>query len=246
MRPFYLWCFFLHLGGKLLVGNIESRNIDYLFAKAAQGNFVPSRDRLVMSRQKNGKRSNFRDNGMPIEVPNYQRVVFRSPDKAFDNKNESYKHLHHFLKSDTSVYRNEAQRNMPVHRRAGQYTSCCSKYLNYNASDLCSLYNQDCTSGKTKSHDDGNNYCTQQGLAFIGVSFSVKTKNGNPYSYQLCDQFPMENLIDRDYKYVMSMDEDGWLVGGGYKQFDYSGKMPYIDSSHTELLRIGSMDVRKG
>jgi hypothetical protein len=25
---------------------------------------------------------------------------------------------------------------------------------------------------------------------------------------------------------VMSMDEDGWLVGGGYKSFDYSGKMP--------------------
>jgi hypothetical protein len=26
----------------------------------------------------------------------------------------------------------------------------------------------------------------------------------------------------------MSMDEDGWLVGGGYKSFDYSGKMPYV------------------
>jgi hypothetical protein len=24
------------------------------------------------------------------------------------------------------------------------------------------------------------------------------------------------------------MDEDGWLVGGGYKTFDYSGKMPYV------------------
>jgi hypothetical protein len=38
------------------------------------------------------------------------------------------------------------------------------------------------------------------------------------------------------------MDEDGWLVGGGYKSFDYSGKMPYIDSSHTELVRVGSLD----
>ena len=65
-------------------------------------------------------------------------------------------------------------------------------------------------------------------------------------SYQLCDQFPVENLIDRDYEYVMSMDEDGWLVGGGYKSFDYSGKMPYIDSSHTELLRIGSVDPEYG
>jgi hypothetical protein len=26
----------------------------------------------------------------------------------------------------------------------------------------------------------------------------------------------------------MGMDEDGWLVGGGYKSFDYSGKMPWV------------------
>jgi hypothetical protein len=56
----------------------------------------------------------------------------------------------------------------------------------------------------------------------------------------------MENLIDRKYDYVMSMDEDGWLVGGGYKSFDYSGKMPYIDSSHTELVRVGSLDPTYG
>jgi hypothetical protein len=36
----------------------------------------------------------------------------------------------------------------------------------------------------------------------------------------------MENIIDRTYDYTMSLDEDGWLVGGGYKTFDYSGKMP--------------------
>ena len=81
---------------------------------------------------------------------------------------------------------------------------------------------------------------------FIGISFSVNTANGNPYSYQLCDQFPMEKIIDRDYEFIMSIDEDGWLVGGGYKTFDYSGKMPYIDSSHTELLRIGNMNPETG
>jgi hypothetical protein len=63
-------------------------------------------------------------------------------------------------------------------------------------------------------------------LSFIGLSFSVNMASGNPYSYQLCDQFPMENIIDSNYKYVMSMDEDGWLVGGGCKTFDYPGKMP--------------------
>ena len=129
---------------------------------------------------------------------------------------------------------------------SSQLTSCCTTYQSYSAESLCALYGEDCESGETPSHDSGDEDCSQDGLSFIGVSFSVNTANGNPYSYQLCDQFPMENIIDRDYDYIMSMDEDGWLVGGGYKSFDYSGKMPYIDSSHTELLRIGNMDPDTG
>lgn len=132
------------------------------------------------------------------------------------------------------------------HRQLGQLTGCCYDYQGSSAANLCSAYGQDCESGAQNSHDDGDSSCSQDGLSFIGVSFSVNTVNGNPYSYQLNDQFPMENIIDRDYTYIMSMDEDGWLVGGGYKQFDYSGKMPYIDSSHTEIVRIGSMDTSKG
>jgi hypothetical protein len=111
---------------------------------------------------------------------------------------------------------------------SSQLSGCCYNYKAYSASSLCALYGNDCESGNTKSHDDGDSSCSGDGLAFIGVSFSVNTASGNPYSYQLCDQFPMENIIDRDYEYVMSMDEDGWLVGGGYKTFDYSGKMPYV------------------
>jgi len=126
------------------------------------------------------------------------------------------------------------------------YTSCCSTYSSYNSWAMCSLYGEDCQSGSNKSHDSGDGDCSTDGLSFIGVSFSVNTAHGNPYSYQLNDQFPMENIIDRDYNYIMSMDEDGWLVGGGYKAFDYSGKMPYIDSSHTELVRIGNMDPSSG
>ena len=129
---------------------------------------------------------------------------------------------------------------------SSQLSGCCYTYQSYSAEAMCELYGQDCQSGETPSHDSGDDSCEQEGLSFIGVSFSVNTKNGNPNSYHISDQFPMENIIDRNYDYVMSMDEDGWLVGGGYKTFDYSGKMPYIDSSHTELLRVGSLDPSMG
>jgi hypothetical protein len=109
---------------------------------------------------------------------------------------------------------------------SSQLSGCCYNYKSYSADSMCALYGHDCEEARSNSHDSGDEDCTQTGLSFIGLSFSVNTASGNPYSYQLCDQFPMENIIDRDYEYVMSMDEDGWLVGGGYKTFDYSGKMP--------------------
>jgi hypothetical protein len=250
-RPYYLWCYYLLLFEGKIIGGYYHELIGRgasVVVDANRKQFVPSRDRIVKYRHEKGTYSRFRDNGKPIEGSNYHKMTLGSSTGAsVDNRYEPKQDEDHILKEDEILlHNNKVHLSETIHRRAGQLTSCCSKYANYTASDMCSLYSQDCTSGKTKSHDSGDSYCTQQGLAFIGLSFSVLTRKGNPNSYQLCDQFPMENLIDRDYKYVMSMDEDGWLVGGGYKQFDYSGKMPYIDSSHTELLRIGSMDVSKG
>ena len=122
----------------------------------------------------------------------------------------------------------DVDENHPFHRRqlSSQLTGCCTNYMTYSAEDMCAMYSQDCVSGDTPSHDSGDDSCEQVGLSFLGISFSVNTAYGNPYSYQLCDQFPMENIIERNYANVMSMDEDGWLVGGGYKSFDHSGKMP--------------------
>lgn len=118
--------------------------------------------------------------------------------------------------------------------------------LHYSVNQVCSVYGQDCSTGQEPSHNSGDEDCSQEGLLFVWISFLVRTAKNNPYLYQLCDQFFMENIIDWDYDYVISMDEDGWLVGGRYKSFDFSRKMPYIDSSHTELLRIGSIDPGYG
>lgn len=131
-----------------------------------------------------------------------------------------------FFDAVAADYHYRSSNNNGERELSSQLSGCCYNYKSYSASKLCYLYGNDCESGSTKSHDSGDSSCEQSGLSFIGISFSVNTASGNPYSYQLCDQFAMENIIDRDYEYVMSLDEDGWLVGGGYKTFDYSGKMP--------------------
>lgn len=235
---------------------------------------LADRARVVDSRVARGRYSSRRDNGRPIEGQNY-RTYWRGDAEASvamrkiveSNTDANKKKRARSLGSPTTTEfksnvghdspklrgseaegdpKNEDTDETNRRRLGSQLTGCCSNYQSYSAVNLCAMYGEDCESGEMESHDSGDDDCSQEGLSFIGVSFSVNTASGNPFSYQLCDQFPMENIIDRDYNYVMSMDEDGWLIGGGYKTFDYSGKMPYIDSSHTELLRIGSMDPDKG
>lgn len=216
---------------------------------------LADRSRIVKARYDSGRYDRFHDNGRPIEGPGYRatrndaesdvQARFQAGETKRANSRKSAKSKpapwqmeaaqvgdkQNDVKMfrDLSEARQETQEESPEEfqrKLSSQLTGCCYTYQSYSAEDLCDLYGQDCQSGETPSHDSGDGDCEQDGLSFIGISFSVNTANGNPYSYQLNDQFPMENIIDRGYDYVMSMDEDGWLVGGGYKTFDYSGKMP--------------------
>lgn len=216
---------------------------------------LADRSRLVRHKQKTGASKHYRDNGKHIEGQNYRTTrLQKTKDAGYKLMNQkaitkdsvgtdmkSFMRTSHMTDGEEKMFSDSQHRKL-----ASQLSGCCYNYADYGAADMCGLYGHDCEGGGGEGSGSQDEGCSQDGLSFIGISFSVNTASGNPYSYQLCDQFPMENIIDRNYDYVMSMDEDGWLVGGGYKPFDYSGKMPYIDSSHTELLRVGSMDNSKG
>jgi hypothetical protein len=217
---------------------------------------LADRSRLVKYRQESGKISGYHDNGRPIEGQSYRSrskdVEVDTSRKNMQQKDAVYKPapwkmegiskfkddntprigdttpVSENIRGSSNKFSSEQQQTPEEFERelSSQLSGCCYTHKSYTAASLCMLYGNDCESGETPSHDSGDESCQQEGLSFIGLSFSVNTASGNPYSYQLCDQFPMENIIDRNYNYVMSMDEDGWLVGGGYKTFDYSGKMP--------------------
>jgi hypothetical protein len=213
---------------------------------------LADRSRVVKARHDSGRYDRFHDNGRPIEGPSYRATRFDAEtevEKRFqaEQKKKARRKAEakpaawkmesspegERPKGDVEMFRsrddveNKQEASDESDRKlSSQLTGCCYNYEDLYAADLCALYGEDCESGETPSHDSGDDSCQQEGLSFIGISFSVNTASGNPYSYQLCDQFPMENIIDRGYDYVMSMDEDGWLVGGGYKTFDFSGKMP--------------------
>lgn len=78
------------------------------------------------------------------------------------------------------------------------------------------------------------------GLAFIGLSLSRKSDRGHPDSITLQTAFDLNNVIDRDYEYVASTNDDGWLVGGGEPGYPKSYKLPAKDSAHIEIMRIGT------
>lgn len=78
------------------------------------------------------------------------------------------------------------------------------------------------------------------GLAFIGLSLARKSEQGHMGSQTHQTAFDLNEVIDRDYKYIFSTNDDGWLVGGGEPGPPKSYKLASSDSAHVEIMRVGT------
>lgn len=78
------------------------------------------------------------------------------------------------------------------------------------------------------------------GLAFVGLSLARKSLVGHPDSETHQEAFDLNDVLDRDYEFLCSTNDDGWLVGGGEPGPPLSYKLAAKDSAHVELLRIGT------
>jgi len=78
------------------------------------------------------------------------------------------------------------------------------------------------------------------GLAFLGLSLTRNSEVGHPKSITHQTAFDLNEVLDRDYEYLHSTNDDGWLVGGGEPGPPKSYKLPAKDSSHVEIMRIGT------
>ena len=78
------------------------------------------------------------------------------------------------------------------------------------------------------------------GLAFLGLSLTRNSPQGHPDSLTHQTSFDLNDVQDRDYEFIFSTNDDGWLVGGGEPGPPRSYKLAAKDSSHVELMRIGT------
>ena len=85
------------------------------------------------------------------------------------------------------------------------------------------------------------------GLVFLGISLARKNDSvGHPESNTYQTSFDFNEVQDRDYKYIFSTNDDGWLVGGGEPGVPKSYKLPAPDSAHVEIMRIGTYHKKWG
>lgn len=79
------------------------------------------------------------------------------------------------------------------------------------------------------------------GLAFLGLSLARKSVDqGHPDSVTHQSFFDLNKVLDREYKWIFSTNDDGWLVGGGEPGPPISYKLPAPDSAHVEIIRLGT------
>lgn len=78
------------------------------------------------------------------------------------------------------------------------------------------------------------------GLAFLGLSLTRKSEVGHPDSATHQTAFDLNDVQDRDYQFLFSTNDDGWLVGGGEPGPPDSYKLSARDSGHVEIMRIGT------
>lgn len=84
------------------------------------------------------------------------------------------------------------------------------------------------------------------GLAFLGLSLSRASDKGHPDSATHQTAFDLNDVIDREYQYIFSTNDDGWLVGGGEPGPPKSYKLAAADSAHVEIMRIGTYEPTWG
>ena len=75
-----------------------------------------------------------------------------------------------------------------------------------------------------------------EGLAFIGLSLSRCSDDGHVNTITRQNQYDFNCLQDRQYKYIQSTNDDGWLVGGGESESSY--KIPAPDSAHCGMYIV--------
>jgi hypothetical protein len=84
------------------------------------------------------------------------------------------------------------------------------------------------------------------GLAFLGLSLCRKSERGHADSGTHQQAFDLDRVQDREYQYLYSSNDDGWLVGGGEPGPPHSYKLPARDSAHVEIMRIGTYNPSLG
>jgi hypothetical protein len=78
------------------------------------------------------------------------------------------------------------------------------------------------------------------GLAFLGLSLARKSEHGHSASQTHQTSYDWNAVLDRDYEYIFSTNDDGWLVGGGEPGPPKSYKLAAPDSAHVEIMRLGT------